>query len=153
MSMSDHTSLEKWLVRTEKNTILGPFSREKLQQMILQGELRSPLDEICRGNSYWICLQEADELQKQLGIQLPRVALSHDDDTETETERIDLTEKDSISNEDSIVNQVQENFAKKKPFPRSVQQDTAFLFKTVFVFLILLALGIFLAMNWILRKV
>lgn len=160
MSMDDHGSIEKWLVRTEKNTILGPFSREELQQMILEGSVLTPLDEICRGNSYWINLQEADELQKQLGVRFPKFVPIHDEDTETETERIDLHSdgivlpvKDLVSHQDSFVVSVKKELPESSFLRRSVQKDAAFLFRTAVIFLVLLAMGIFLAMNWILRKV
>lgn len=82
--MTAEQSSEKWLVRTEKNQILGPFPRELVRQMVLDGKLGLQ-DEVCMGNSYWIYLHETEELRQQLGVVAPRIR-SDDEDTETETE-------------------------------------------------------------------
>ena len=76
---------EKWLVRTEKNQITGPLSRESVQKLIQEGQLGFQ-DEVCRNDSYWIYLHEADEVQKQLGLIVPRTKTLEEDDEETETE-------------------------------------------------------------------
>jgi hypothetical protein len=82
------TPMDKWLVRTEKNQILGPFSAEKVRQMILQGSLNAQ-DEVCQANTYWFYLHEADEVQKQLNVQVPRSTLVEEKGEQTET-AIDL---------------------------------------------------------------
>lgn len=80
-----NTSSEKWLVRSEKNQITGPYTREQLRQMILQGQFDLQ-DEVCAGNSYWIALNEADEVRTQLDVTVPlRAKKIDEEDTQTET--------------------------------------------------------------------
>lgn len=61
---------EDWLVRTLDNWISGPFSKEKIQEMILDGQLNSE-DEICLSGSYWVHLYQEEELKSQFGFSLP----------------------------------------------------------------------------------
>jgi len=63
---------ERWLVRTAKNQILGPWSRDDLRKKILSGELEAQ-DEVCRANTYWIFLHESEELYSALSVRLPPV--------------------------------------------------------------------------------
>lgn len=79
---------EEWLVRTEKNFLSGPFPKEKVIQMIQQGQL-GPQDEVCRGSHYWIYLHEREEVLNQLGVEMPRRPVEDDEEiTETQTERL-----------------------------------------------------------------
>jgi hypothetical protein len=80
--------VDKWLVRTEKNVITGPFSTERVRQLILEGKLAGQ-DEVCRSNSYWIYLHESDEVLKQLNVRLPSPVPSEGRGEQTET-AIDL---------------------------------------------------------------
>jgi|GEM_PF-4807112 len=80
-----NTSSEKWLVRSEKNQITGPYAREKLRQMILEGQLGLQ-DEVCAGNSYWITLNEPEEVRAQLDVIVsPPAKKLDEEDTQTET--------------------------------------------------------------------
>ena len=60
----------QWLVRTEKNQILGPFSKEVLQEMVQTRQV-SPRDEVCESLGYWIAIEQTDELLMHLGVQYP----------------------------------------------------------------------------------
>lgn len=77
--------MERWLVRTEKNVISGPYPRELVQQMIRDGKLALE-DEVCCANSYWFFLHEQDEVQKLLGVRAPKLDSMDNEITETETQ-------------------------------------------------------------------
>lgn len=79
---SSASSDDLWLIRTAKNVIAGPVSKEKLIRMIGSGEL-SLQDEICRGNHYWIYLHEDQEMKAQLGVLAPRLSLEDAEVTES----------------------------------------------------------------------
>lgn len=133
--MEKQGSLEKWLVRTEANCISGPFSREKLQEMILQGSL-SLQDEVCRGNSYWIYLHEASEILAQLGVRVPRpVVGGSDEDTQTETETLEPPRK---IEENQILTGLE-------------QQEKIHYWHGLILALGVLVIAFLLAMVWILR--
>src|SRR2546423_915216 len=83
---------DHWLVRTSMNEILGPLSREALIAQIREGKL-GPQDEICKADSYWIYLDERDEVKRQLGIDMPRSSRGGQDDTETEIETDAMTQE------------------------------------------------------------
>lgn len=95
------TANEHWLVRTVLNELRGPYSRNELVQEIHDGKL-GPQDEVCRSGSYWIYLDERDEVRKQLGIEPPRghLSLLEEEQTDTKTEHltqeIDATARASI---------------------------------------------------------
>lgn len=78
--------MNEWMVRTSNLQVLGPFSKDEVIEMIQSGEVLHQ-DEVCRGNSYWFFVHEQDELQKQLGIQLPvhKNPENTDEITETDT--------------------------------------------------------------------
>jgi hypothetical protein len=80
--------MDQWLLRTSKNRVSGPFPKEEICQMILQGKLTHQ-DEICMANGYWIYIHEYDEVRKYLGIDVPRVADPGDDEI-TGTERTEM---------------------------------------------------------------
>ena len=62
--------MKEWLVRTEKNQILGPFSEVKVREMILSRKLGLQ-DELCLAGEYWFYLHEKKEMQKYLGMIAP----------------------------------------------------------------------------------
>jgi hypothetical protein len=71
---------------------MGPFARPDLVEMIQDGKLGLQ-DEVCQATGYWIYLHEHQEVQRQLGVQVPRSAKSahggageDDEVTETQTE-------------------------------------------------------------------
>lgn len=72
-----------WLVRTAFNEVIGPMSRDALLAQIRDGKLGLQ-DEVCKANSYWIYLDEADEVKRQLGIDMPRSIENQEDSTETD---------------------------------------------------------------------
>lgn len=81
-----------WLVRTSLNTILGPFPAETVRQMVVDGRL-SAHDEVCAANSFWFYLHEAEELQTQLDVALPRTSSLGPDEEDTQTDTKVLTPK------------------------------------------------------------
>lgn len=56
---------KNWLIRTHRNQILGPVSREKVLDLLAKGSLKSN-DEICSGNGFWFKIKEANLLQKYI---------------------------------------------------------------------------------------
>ena len=66
--------MSEWLVRTEKNQILGPFSEAEIKEMILSKKLELQ-DEICSAGQYWFYIHEKKEIQKHLGMIAPTVEL------------------------------------------------------------------------------
>jgi hypothetical protein len=78
-------SNDYWLVRTSLNEIIGPMSRDALISQIREGKIGIQ-DEVCRADSYWIYLDEVDEVKKQLGIEMPRSQRKPEDGTETDTQ-------------------------------------------------------------------
>src|SRR4051794_25276443 len=83
--------MDQWLVRTSTNRIEGPYTRDQVVGMIREGKL-GPQDEVCQANQYWIYLHEQHEVQKQLGVQMPRSGRgaggekNEEEITETQTE-------------------------------------------------------------------
>jgi hypothetical protein len=74
---------DQWLVRTSLNEVFGPISRDALVAQIREGKLGLQ-DEVCKANSYWIYLDEADEVKSLLGIEMPRNGHGPDESTETD---------------------------------------------------------------------
>lgn len=103
--------MDLWLVRTVKNMVAGPYTRDQLKKMVLEGQL-GPQDEICQANEYWFFLYETDEVKRQLGIDVPRTpyGLGEDEDaTETSTEMIMETETPTpVANERGDVPELSE---------------------------------------------
>jgi hypothetical protein len=66
------------------------MSREALISQIREGKLGLQ-DEVCKTNSYWIYLDEADEVKRQLGIEMPRAG--HDPEEATETDLQSMTQE------------------------------------------------------------
>jgi hypothetical protein len=56
---------KNWLIRTKSNHILGPISKEKVQEIYRNGSIR-PDDEICSGNGFWFYLREDDMVNRYL---------------------------------------------------------------------------------------
>jgi hypothetical protein len=93
--------MEQWLIRTEKNWIKGPYSKEQVCKMITDGTL-GVQDEVCPANGYWILLHERKEIFEHLGVEVPRAAGVEDEVTESD---IDTTLEESTvngENSDSI---------------------------------------------------
>jgi hypothetical protein len=92
--------MTRWLVRTTRNEIHGPFEQEQLVESILSGrwEIR---DEACRENHYWFAFHEATELQTQLGIGWPERS-DPLRDPEEETDEITETETETKILKDTV---------------------------------------------------
>ena len=54
---------KNWLIRTKNNHILGPVSKEKIQQLVSNGSIKGD-DEICSGNGYWLYIREQELISK-----------------------------------------------------------------------------------------
>ncbi|MBY0470591.1 hypothetical protein K2X30_05430 [bacterium] len=81
-----------WLIRTNRNVIAGPYSQEQVQELVTQRQLTLQ-DEICPANGYWMYLHEREEVQKVLGVAVPRLMNSSEEEiTETETQTETQTE-------------------------------------------------------------
>jgi hypothetical protein len=92
---------DQWLVRTSLNEIIGPISRDALITQIREGKLGLQ-DEICKANSYWIYLDEADEVKKQLGIEMPKSSRGkHEESTETDLQSMTQELHLPVSSKDS----------------------------------------------------
>lgn len=79
--------MEDWLLRTAKNRISGPFTADRIRQMIAKGEIGLE-DEICQANHYWFFLQERAEVRKFLNVEVPKPGRRAGEDV-TETEAVD----------------------------------------------------------------
>ena len=56
---------KNWLIRTKSNHILGPVSKEKVQELYKNGSIK-PDDEVCSGNGYWFFIREAEMVERFL---------------------------------------------------------------------------------------
>ncbi len=56
---------KNWLIRTKSNHILGPVSKEKVNELYQNGSIKQD-DEICSGNGYWFFIRESDLVEKYL---------------------------------------------------------------------------------------
>jgi hypothetical protein len=56
---------KNWLIRTKSNHILGPVSKEKVQELYRNGSIK-PDDEICSGNGFWFFIRENDLIARYL---------------------------------------------------------------------------------------
>lgn len=72
---------DQWLIRTARNVIVGPYPRDKIRELILEGKLEVE-DEVCPANGYWFSLHESEEVLRQLGIR-PPISQSENDVTKT----------------------------------------------------------------------
>src|SRR5689334_19631050 len=95
-------AMDQWLIRTAQNKIVGPYSKEQVCKLILEGQL-SVQDEVCQANNYWIYLYEKDEVLKQLGIEVPlrppRSKLESDRGAADSRKDEEITETDLLSAE------------------------------------------------------
>lgn len=55
--------IKNWLIRTKNNHILGPVSKQKIQELLDNGSIKGD-DEICCGNGYWIYVREEDLIER-----------------------------------------------------------------------------------------
>ncbi len=97
---------QQWLVRTEKNRILGPFTREVLQGMVRSGQLAHQ-DEICESARFWIALHDRQEVLEHLGVELPRPTEASAKAAEAEVNRtriLDLSAKDEKTDPHLVLN-------------------------------------------------
>lgn len=76
----------RWMVRTSKNRIEGPFEQSKICELIENGTLTFQ-DEVCPSGGYWFFLHETEELSKQLGVTVPKRKVANMEITSTETEK------------------------------------------------------------------
>jgi hypothetical protein len=74
--------MDQWLIRTVENAISGPYTKEQVCQLILDGEL-GVQDEVCQANGYWIFLHEREEVMRQLGVEVSLKASSDEEITDT----------------------------------------------------------------------
>ena len=89
---------KNWLIRTKSNHILGPVSKEKVQELYQNGSIK-PDDEICSGNGYWFFIRESDLVNKYLmGTQ------SQSFNPISEAKDV-LTTKNLVPNDDEIISQ------------------------------------------------
>lgn len=56
---------KNWLIRTKSNHILGPVSKEKVQELYKNGSIKAD-DEICSGNGFWFFVREDDMVSRFL---------------------------------------------------------------------------------------
>ncbi len=56
---------KNWLIRTKSNHILGPVSKEKVQELYKNGSIK-PDDEVCSGNGYWFFIREDEMVERFL---------------------------------------------------------------------------------------
>lgn len=103
--------MEYVLIRTSENQIKGPYEKEKICQMILDGKL-SASDEICFGNSYWISLHETTEIKQIFGIDVPLEPLLSDQEEITLVKEFVLDEptQPNLTNSISNLNQQGSDF-------------------------------------------
>jgi hypothetical protein len=89
--------MDQWLIRTSENWIAGPYSKEQVCQMILDGKLGLQ-DEVCVSDGFWIYIHEREEVKQFLGIEVPKSKLASDDEEVTQTqsnlEEDDITDPD-----------------------------------------------------------
>ncbi len=52
-----------WLIRDNRNVILGPFSHQEVLQLLKKGQLKNKT-EISRANAYWFQVDEKKEIQR-----------------------------------------------------------------------------------------
>jgi hypothetical protein len=54
---------KNWLIRTKNNHILGPVSKKKVRELVVNGSIKGD-DEVCSGNGYWIFIREKELVDK-----------------------------------------------------------------------------------------
>ena len=74
--------MAEWLIRTQKNQILGPFSHQEVRDLILNQKIQLQ-DELCPSEGYWFFLHDKEELEKQFGLSISEnLSLQHEVDTD-----------------------------------------------------------------------
>jgi hypothetical protein len=116
--------MEQWLVRTAKNWIAGPYTKDQVCKMILGGQL-SLHDEVCSANGYWIFIHERNEVRDQLGIEVPKQPSTEGDET-TETQ------KPYKDDDDPTDPEIANPRSKLSELPESTTEHTAVLDASVF---------------------
>jgi hypothetical protein len=102
--------MKNWLIRTNKDQIVGPVSREKVLELRDNGTLKE-VDEICPGNGYWFQIRERDHveayLEKELGQPFNPIAEARDVLTENIPQKcisiIESELEDDVSEEDDLI--------------------------------------------------
>ncbi|MGK5083064.1 hypothetical protein WDW37_07135 [Bdellovibrionota bacterium FG-1] len=82
--------MEQWLIRTASGFVAGPYPRPQIIELIQSGKLGLQ-DEVCCANGYWVSLHEYQEVERQLGIRMPRAPGDPGEEeeiTETQTESV-----------------------------------------------------------------
>lgn len=83
--------MSEWLVRTSDNIIAGPFTKDQIKSLIMEGKL-SHQDEVCEANHYWFTLHDQDEVLEQLDIEISLIEPgSEEENTQTDTYTITKT--------------------------------------------------------------
>lgn len=62
---------KNWLIRTHKNQILGPVSKQKIIEFLDGGAL-SKDDELSTGNGYWFWVRESDLVERYVRGDMPQ---------------------------------------------------------------------------------
>lgn len=61
----------QWMVRTENNELLGPFSKEEVQKMVTSRQI-SIESEVCESLGFWFPLSFQELLLERLGVEYPK---------------------------------------------------------------------------------
>ncbi len=56
---------KNWLIRTQNCNILGPVSRQKVQELIENNAVENR-DELCSGNGFWFFVYEQNLVQEYI---------------------------------------------------------------------------------------
>lgn len=62
---------KNWLIRTKNQHILGPISKNKVNELFNNGSIKGD-DEVCSGNGYWFYIREKDLVEKYLIGEIPQ---------------------------------------------------------------------------------
>lgn len=62
---------KNWLIRTHKNQILGPVSKQKIIEFLDGGALTQD-DEVTSGNGYWFWIKEKDLVDRYIRGDMPQ---------------------------------------------------------------------------------
>lgn len=89
---------KNWLIRTKSNHILGPVSKEKVQELYKNGSIK-PDDEVCSGNGYWFFIREDEMVERFLtGNEAQGFnPISEAKDVITQTPEVPSVERDDIT--------------------------------------------------------
>ncbi len=147
--------MDQWLVRTSENRISGPYTREKMCQMILDRQLTLQ-DEVCEAHGYWIFLHEQGEIFKFLGIEVPKALTGSEEEvTETQIENLDSEISDaSLENTAVFSTRRPIRRVQKNPIPsiQIVGESEPLLLGRKRLWFFLGAFGIFLILLFVLAR-